>query len=241
MIYTQLHYKRGYLSMSSLKATMAEFQKEFESGAAPYNVKPAQVDVMHKFDMELLSTGILEHMPRPGDKFPAFALQNQNKEIIELDDLLQRGPVVVSFFRGMWCPYCNIELQALQESLIEISKMGATLIAISPQLPASNKQTVNQNKLNFDILHDNGNALAESLNIAYRLGDELIEKVYNAFGVKMSQFNGDDSWRLPLSSRFVIDTDGAIIAADADVNYRSRPEPNETIAVLKAITRSAIR
>jgi peroxiredoxin len=222
--------------MSNLKETMAAFQTEFESGAAPYNVKPPQVAVMHQFDKELISTGILDETPRPGDKFPSFALQNQEGETVELDILLTRGPVVVSFFRGIWCPYCNIELQALQESLTEIQATGATLIAISPQLPASNKQAIKQNKLSFDILNDNGNALAENLGIAYRLGDELIEKVYNAFGVNMSQYNGDDSWRLPLSSRFVIDIDGTIIAADTDVNYRSRPEPDETIAVLKAIT-----
>ncbi|MDE1244077.1 peroxiredoxin-like family protein [Vibrio aestuarianus] len=221
--------------MSNLKETMDAFQTKFESGAAPYNVKPTQVTVMHQFDDELRNTGILENIPRPGNKFPSFALENQEGETIKLNTLLERGPVVVSFFRGMWCPYCIMELQALQKSLTEIDATGATLVAISPQLSTLNKQTINQNKLSFDILNDNGNALAESLGIAYRLGDELIEKVYNAFGVKMSQFNGDDSWRLPLSSRFVIDTEGTIIAVDADVNYRSRPEPEETIAILRAL------
>lgn len=226
--------------MSNLKQTMAAFQKEFESGAAPYHVKPEQVAVMHQFDDELRATGILNNTPRPGDRFPVFALENQERDTVSLDALLERGPVVVSFFRGVWCPYCNLELQALQQALPEIESTGATLVAISPQLPVSNRHSVRQNNLAFDILTDRANALADSMGLAYRLGDTLIEQVYKAFGTNLPQFNGDDSWRLPLSSRFVIDTDGTIIAADTDVNYRSRPEPDETIAVLRAITRRTV-
>lgn len=223
--------------MSKLNETLAQFQKTFESGAAPYNVKPEQVEVMHQFDGELRATGILDQAPRPGDKFPMFSLSNQDGINISLDNLLERGPVVVSFFRGMWCPYCVLELKALQASLAAFENTGATLVAISPQLSASNKQTVRQNNLSFDILSDTGNHLAEELGLAYRLGQELIDKVYKAFGANLSKFNGDESWRLPLSSRFIIDTDSTIVSADVDVNYRRRPEPDETHAILKAITR----
>lgn len=227
--------------MSNLRHDMAKFQKVFESGAAPYHVKPDQVAIMHKFDDELRATGILQNVPRPGAKFPEFLLKNQDTQAVSLTKILERGPVIVSFFRGMWCPYCNMELRALQEALPEIESTGTTLLAISPQQPTSNKQTVRQNQLSFDILADRGNQLAEKLGIVYRLGDELIEKVYHAFGTNLAKFNGDESWRLPLSSRFVIDTDGTIVAVDADVNYRSRPEPDETVAVLKAITRRATK
>lgn len=226
--------------MSNLKQQMADFQVEFESGAAPYHVQPEQVATMHRFDDELRATGIVDNAPRPGETFPPFSLPNQNDEAVSLAQLLERGPVVVSFFRGVWCPYCNLELRALQAALPEIEATGATLVAVSPQLLASNRQAVRQNALSFDILSDKGNTLADQLGIAYRLGEELIEKVYDAFGTRLPQFNGDDSWRLPLSARYIIDTDGTIVAADADVNYRSRPEPDETLAMLKAITRRTV-
>lgn len=223
--------------MRNLNIKMAEFQEVFESGAKPYNVSQKQVEVMHEFDKELQATGILEQVLRPGNKFPEFALLNRNGLTVKLTNLLIRGPVVINFFRGIWCPYCNLELQALQQSLIELEGAGASLVAISPQLPAVNKRTMLQNKLMFDILSDVGNILSEKIGIAYHMTDEMIERVYKAFGVDLSTFNGDDSWRLPVSSRFVIDTDGTIVASHSDVNYRKRPDPSETVSIVKAITR----
>jgi len=223
--------------MQSLQERLDAFKAEFESGAPPYNVSADQVQVMHDFDDELRASGILRHMAKVGDRFPGFRLKDENGNEVASDDLLARGPLVVSFFRGVWCPYCNIELKALQEVVADIEATGATLVSVSPQLPASNRKAIRENGLSFSILSDEGNRLAQELGIAYRLGDEVKEKVYLAFGTQLPLFNGDDSWRLPLSSRFVIDTDGTSVAGDADPDYRVRPEPTSTIALLRAITR----
>ncbi|MEM9102654.1 MAG: peroxiredoxin-like family protein [Pseudomonadota bacterium] len=226
--------------MKHLNHLLANFQTQFESGSEPYNISSKQVAIMHEFDHELRSSGILENVLRPGDSFPDFVLLNHERRPIKSIDLLMRGPVVVNFFRGVWCPYCNFELQCLQKSLADIEGMGATLIAISPQLPHLNKMTVMQNRLMYDILFDDENKLSEELGIAYQLSDALIENVFKPLEVDLSHFNNNNSWRLPLSARFVIDIDGTIVSSNADVNYRRRPEPSETVAIIKAITRRSV-
>ncbi|WDE06186.1 AhpC/TSA family protein [Thalassomonas viridans] len=226
--------------MKRLNTTLAEFQEKFESGIEPYNITSEQVKTMHEFDRELDDSGLLAGILRPGDRFPDFELPNQNGLLVKLSNLLLRGPVVISFFRGIWCPYCNIELKALQRSFVELEGAEATLIAISPQLPGLNKRTVHDSRLMYDVLSDVGNKLSDQVGITYRLSDKMIKEVYEELGVNLSIFNGDNSWCLPTSSRFVIDEDGVIISSDANVNYRKRTEPSETVAIVKAITRRAI-
>jgi peroxiredoxin len=226
--------------MKELNKTLAEFQEKFESGAKPYNVTTEQVNTMNEFDKELLNSGFTESILRPGDAFPNFELPNQYGLNVKLSNLLLRGPVVVNFFRGVWCPYCNFELQAIQKSLNELEGAGATVIAISPQLPHLNKQSVLDNQLLYDVLSDVGNSLADEVGLTYRLSDDLIEKVYKNLGVNLPNFNGDESWRLPISSRFIVDDDGTIVSVETSLNYRRRTEPSETIAIVKAITRRAI-
>ena len=225
--------------MKRLNKTLAEFQEKFESGTAPYNVSAEKVSAMYAFDKSLRDGGVIENVLRPGDHFPEFALSNQDGRLITLENALLRGPVVISFFRGIWCPYCNIELRALQNALNDLEGAGATLIAISPQLPNMNKRIVLENRLMYDILSDPGNRLSDRIGVTYQLSETMIEKVYKPLGVDLSRFNGDQSWRLPLSSRFVIDESGVIVSADADINYRKRTDPVETLAIVKAITRRA--
>ena len=193
--------------------------------------------MMHQFDKEIAESGGLSDLLRPGTMFPDFKLPNQYSDIISLSNLLKRGPLVISFFRGIWCPYCNFELQTLQQSLVQLERTGASLIAISPQLPCINKRTIHENRLRFDLLSDKGCSLSEKVGIAYLLSNVLIEKVQQEFKVDLSTFNGNKSWLLPISSRFVIDKMGTIVSSDAYVNYQNRPETSETVTVVKAITR----
>lgn len=223
--------------MKNLNIHLAELQMKVESGVEPYNLTPQQVKIIREFDKQLRETGILDRTIRPGFKFPDFALPNQYGSMVELGNLLERGPVVMNFFRGIWCPYCNLELQVLQKSLIEFEGAGASLVAISPQVSVMNKRIAHQNGLRFEILSDTGNSLAKKIGISYHLSRELINRVYKSLGAELSVFNGDESWQLPLTSRFVIDIDATVISSNVDVDFRKRPDPRETLAVVKAMTR----
>lgn len=191
--------------------------------------------VMARATEDLIATGQHLNAPKVGEAFPEFALPNQNGETVRLSDLLAKGPVVVSFFRGLWCPYCVLELNALNEASDEIRALGAELVLISPQTQAYSAKTVEQNKLRFDALSDAGNAFARTLGTVFELPEHL-KAIYKKFGIDLPAHNGDESWELPMPARYVIGTDGAVIWADVNPDYTRRPDPAETVAALQAAT-----
>ncbi len=203
--------------------------------------KQAPADViatMEKATQELIDSGQHLNAPKVGETFPDFALPNQNGEIVKLADLLAKGPVVVSFFRGLWCPYCNTELLALQDANAEIEALGGSVVLISPQTTEFSAKTVKQHKLGFDALSDAGNAFARSLGTVFKLPDD-VKAIYQHFGIDMPAHNGDDSWDLPMPARFAIGQDGIVLWADINPDYTHRPDPSETIAALKAVKNAA--
>jgi peroxiredoxin len=125
-----------------------------------------------------------------------------------------------------------VELEALQQNLAEIRKLGAQVVAISPQRQAYLKQMAEKNHLEFDLLTDAGNVVAKQFGLVFALPADLRE-LYSSFGVDLARFNGDDSWTLPMPGRFVIDQQGIIRKADVDPDYTVRPDPSETIEALK--------
>lgn len=177
---------------------------------------------------ELPTRGIL----KVGDKLPAFSLENQNSETVSSEKLLKDGPLIISFFRGVWCPFCNIEIKALEAYAQQFRDAGANIVVISPQSQASTKRSVEENNTSFDILSDVGNSYAKALNIAFTLPKEL-QIIYKGFGINLPEYNGDQSWSLPMPARFVIAQDGTVIAADVNPDYTQRPDPSETLATLK--------
>ena len=154
-----------------------------------------------------------------------------------LKDLLAAGPVVLSFYRGGWRPYCNLELRALQPALPEITRLGATLVAVSPQTPDESLSTAEKNALAFPVLSDAGSATAKSFGIAYDLAEEL-RPIYARFGHALPDKNGDESWVLPIPATYVIDTDGTIALAFVDVDYRNRLEPAEILTALQSLSKN---
>jgi peroxiredoxin len=128
---------------------------------------------------------------------------------VPLSDLLQHGPVVVAFYRGGWCPYCNLELRALQKSLPEIEKLGAQLVAISPQTPDSSLSTQQKDKLRFQVLSDKHSAVARQFGLVFTLPEE-IRTIYKGFGHDLAVRNGDDSFELPFPATYVIGQDRII-------------------------------
>src|SRR6201988_58926 len=117
----------------TLQAKLDAFKADFEAGKTPYNVPRSVIETMHRATEELIASGQAARAKKVGDQAPPFSLKDADGNIVSSAELLQKGPLIVSFYRGVWCPYCNMELQALQEALPEFEKLGASLVAISPQ------------------------------------------------------------------------------------------------------------
>jgi peroxiredoxin len=150
--------------------------------------------------------------------------------------LLAEGPLVVTFYRGVWCPYCNLELEALDCIRAEINTRGASLIAISQQTVASNRKCRQCNRISFPILSDQRGELAKAFGIRWTVPPELRE-VYKELGSDLTLFNGDDSWTLPMPARYVIDRDGVIAYSEINPDYTHRPEPSSILPVLNELHR----
>jgi len=179
------------------------------------------------------SSGVLERAKNVGDHAPGFTLPNADGDDVRLADLLDEGPVVIVWYRGGWCPYCNLTLQAYHEALPEIESLGATLVAISPELPDHTLATVEQNELDFLVLSDVGNEVADDFGVVFSLTPRVHEIYNRAFG--FDEHNGQDSGELPLAATYVIDRDGVIRFAFLDPDYTKRAEPSAAIEALREI------
>ena len=191
--------------------------------------------VMGEKTRALIASGLTEQSRKAGDAIPAFALPNAKGATVDIKSLLSKGPVVVSFYRGGWCPYCNLELRALQSRLSEIEDLGASLVAVSPETPDSSLSTAEKNELAFEVLSDDGNAVAREFGLVFTVDPEL-RPIYDTFGIDIPGHNGDDSYEIPVPATYVIDTDGTILDAYVDADYTKRMEPDDVIQALKRRT-----
>jgi peroxiredoxin len=218
----------------SLQEKLSAFKAQFKSGRPPFESIPSGVhDAMERAINELRASGAAQRVPRTGHA-PAFELQDADGAIVRLADLLAAGPVVLNFYRGVWCPYCNLDVQALESRSAEIRAAGATLVAITPQTAANSRKLIASHGLGFPILSDPGNAVADRYGLRYRLPSYLID-VYKQLGVDLPVINGDDSWTLPIPARFVVDRVGRIRYAEADPDYTQRPDPEDLLPVLRGL------
>lgn len=213
----------------TLKEELDAFRAEFMAKASP-EIR----DAMNRADTELAAAGITSHALNAGDRAPDFRLPDVRGGSVQLKVLLAKGSAVVSFYRGGWCPYCNLELRALQSALPEIRRLGAELVAISPQTPDESLSTAEKNNLAFAVLSDIGSLTAKAYGIAFDLAEEL-RPIYSREGHALPDKNGDNSWVLPIPATYVIDKDGIIALAFVDVDYRKRLEPAEIIAALQTL------
>ncbi len=179
------------------------------------------------------SSGILDNALTVGSKAPYFTLNNALGNPVNLIDELKNGPVILTWYRGGWCPYCNITLHYMQERLPDFKKAGATLIALTPELPDKSLSTSEKHNLEFVVLSDVGNKIAKEYGVVFKLTNEVAEIYNNAFD--MNAYNGDESNELPLAATYVIDTNGTIQYAFLDADYRNRAEPDEIIEVLNKL------
>jgi peroxiredoxin len=216
----------------SLQARLDAFKADFESGKPPYEVPSTAIELMHRATAELKATRQAERAMTVGDRAPAFKLNDSENTPVSSAELLKQGPLVVSFYRGAWCPYCNMELQALQATLPEIQARGAKLIAISPQTAPNSRKSIRQNNLTFPILSDEAGKIAELFGLKFKLPDYLIE-VYKGLGADLPVLNNDPEWTLPMPARFVIGRDGIILYAEVNPDYTQRPDPEDMLPSIK--------
>lgn len=180
-------------------------------------------------------------MPEPGlavgRRAPGFSLPNAFGEEISLADLLADGPVVLTFYRGAWCPYCNLYLRTLHEALPQIERRGARLVAVTPQRPDHSRAQLERDGYPFEVLSDLDNRVMQAYGLYFEVPAELSEVYRARLGLDLAEYNGPGRYVLPVPATFVIDRDGVIRARFAEVDYRQRMEPGAILAALRALER----
>ena len=180
--------------------------------------------------------GTIDHALTVGQSAPDFTLPDAFGHEVSLHALLAKGPVVISFYRGEWCPFCNIELHALQEKLPRIEKLGATLVAISPEKPDHGIVLTQKNELTFPVLSDFNNTVARRFGIVFEVGRELRTFAKQTFHNDITLRNGEDSHELPVPATYVLDKGGIIRFAHVDADYMTgRADPETVIAALEGL------
>ncbi|TDV23318.1 peroxiredoxin [Paraburkholderia caballeronis] len=222
----------------SLQQTLDAFKADFKAGRPPYHAPPEIHPVMERATAELIASGQAGRAIKAGERAPQFSLNDQNGQPVSSADLLAQGPLVVTFYRGVWCPYCNIELQALNEILPQIRSLGANVVAISPQTSVNSRKSVRENGLGFPVLSDAKGTTGAAFGLRFALPDYLVA-LYRKLKNDLPAFNDDPSWTLPMPARYVIGQDGIVLYSEVNPDYTHRPEPADMIPVLeKAAGRS---
>ncbi len=183
---------------------------------------------------ELRRTSFLDHALRVDEPFPDFLLPNAEGQLVARDDLLGHGPVVVTFFRGTWCPYCAIQLKALEEALPEIAAAGARLAAITPETGGRAGEAKARHGAHYEILADVDQGLGIACGVVFRT-PEPYRRLLLSRGVDLEERHGHAGWFLPVPATFVVDRGGAVRWAFMDVDFTRRAEPDDILAAVAAL------
>lgn len=218
-----------------LESDLEQFRQEF---LAKFPKEKAAV--MARADDELAARQVTKHAVRTGDLAPDFVLPDATGRPISLADTLRYGPAIVVFYRGGWCPYCNLELRAYQRLLPEIRAGGGQLIAVSPQSPDASLSTQEKNALAFPVLSDVTNAAAKAFGILFELPTELRD-LYTTLGHGLDGINASREWVLPVPATYVVAPDGRVAAHHVEIDYRTRMEPRAALDVVKSVAARAVQ
>ena len=183
---------------------------------------------------EIINRKLDRHALSTGDIAPDFSLPNANHQEITLTKELKKGTVVVTFYRGGWCPFCNLQLRAYQQILDRIQSLGASLIAISPELPDNSLSTQEKNELQFEVLSDRENLVAQEYGLVFTT-PEAHQKAHLDLDIPLPEINGDDSWKIPITATYIIDRNRTIAWSHTNPNYRQRAEPEEILQALTSL------
>lgn len=176
-------------------------------------------------------TGIEANAKNVGDMAPDATLDGWDGNSVTLSNLWKQGPVVLMWYRGGWCPYCNVQLRAMQKSLDAIQGAGAKLVVLTPELPAKAKETAQANDLEIVALHDKNNQVAKDYGILFDLPSTIVPMYRDR--LKLPEANGNDEMALPLAATYVIDSSGKISYAFLESDYKKRAEPSDVVAAVK--------
>lgn len=215
---------------SVLGAAIAARKSQFRASASPEILR-----VYAEGIEAVRESGVTSEAINVGDRAPEFTLPDANGRPVSLSGVLAQGPAVVVWYRGGWCPYCNLTLKAYQERLGEIEAAGARLVAISPETPDHSLDTAQKNELAFTVLSDTGNAVARRYGVVFSLTGEVHENYNQNF--RLDDWNGQKSGELPLAATYVIDRQGIVRYAFLDADYTARADPSEVLAALKRLKR----
>jgi peroxiredoxin len=218
-----------------LQGKLDALKAEFETNIAPAPV----VEALHGATDELIASGAPGKALKAGDVAPAFTLPDADGKPVSSRDLLAKGPLVVTFYRGVWCPYCNFDLTALEDARAEIEARGAGLVAVSQQTAPNSRKSQRQNGLGFPILSDKGGEVGAQFGVRWTVPNYLRE-IHKALGADLTQFNGEDSWTLSMPARYVIGQDGVIAYAEVNADYTRRPDSEALFPVLDQLRRKRV-
>jgi peroxiredoxin len=180
--------------------------------------------------------GLAERSARVGQPAPTFKLPRAGGGSVSLTDAVHTGPAVIVFYRGEWCPFCNLHMHAFEKALPKLQALGATLIAISPEKPDYGQLLADEQQLTFPVLSDLGNAVARRYGLVFQIDEETKELFVGSFSNDLAERNGDDSWELPVPATFVVDASGIIRFAHVDADYLTgRADPEEVLGVLRTL------
>lgn len=222
--------RRAFGQARELDGSMAERLDVFAN--AVRTLHPSTAAIVDRLVARLRQHEAGEDAPKSGDVMPTFVLPDETGRLVSLKDLLAQGPAVVTFHRGHWCPYCRISISTLVKAQPRIEALGARMVAIVPdreQFAAEMREDCN---VNFPILSDMDNGYAMSLNLAIWVGGEMQEYM-SKIGRMLPQYQGNDSWVLPIPATFVIGKDGRIKSRFVDPDYRKRMAIEDLIDALK--------
>jgi peroxiredoxin len=209
-----------------VRKELDEFRESIAKKAPPESLRAYEEGIT-----EVRHSGIIDKALKVGDRAPDFELVNAAGKKVKLSELTARGPVVLTWYRGGWCPYCSISLRGFHKSLPDIQAAGATLVALSPETPDNTLSTAEKNHLDFEVLSDKGNKVAHAYGVAYKVPQVVVAQSKGR--LDLAKHNGDNSGELPLGATYVVDRSGVIRYAFVDADYRKRAEPSTVVAVLR--------
>ncbi|WP_103072536.1 peroxiredoxin-like family protein [Aquimarina sediminis] len=202
-----------------------------KKNASAQNIPTEKWNIMMNSTQQLIKEHLSKKALKEGDKMIDFTLPNAVGGIITLSEKLEKGSVIISFYRGGWCPYCNMELRALQEILPQIKKSGASLLAISPETPDHSLNTSEKNNLQFDVLSDVDNSISKKIGLVFKIPKNLRE-VYHSFNIDVPKHNGNSDYELPMPATFVINKNGMITYAFVPEDYTERADPKKILELI---------
>ena len=198
--------------------------------AAGRDVFPAYSEAVDRLVARVQESGGGENAPRPGEPMPPFMLPDETGQLVTLPSLISKGPVIVMFYRGHWCPYCRLNVNAVIQAKDEITALGGQIVAIMPETQKYAERFKSDSGAPFPVLTDLDNGYALSLNLAIWLGAEIQQLLSY---LDLSDFHGNDSWMLPIPATFVVGRDGLVKARFVDPDFRRRMEIDDLLAAVR--------